>query len=222
MCKRCNLTREFDAVLLGWPGANSFLAPDAEQEERLRKLAPTGLPLLTAHPALDSMLTAYELELFVRDGQAQLAPLLPLRMHPLAAQFAAAIEAPQYSPLGKIEQITLTRHLPTHNRDQAQQLDSAQHRVAAQHRETVQQLFAQDVDLLRMLLGEVKTVLAMGSGAASSTTSPTSNTVPVNVQLSGAQGRTARWSIDPLPGEAAGTLTLYGSLQSGAGNCRAQ
>ena len=80
-----------------------------EQERALRRLARQGQPVITAHPALESLLAAYELEMFQRERQAYLAPWMPLRNHPLVAQFAAWIKDERLSPIGKIDRLTINR-----------------------------------------------------------------------------------------------------------------
>ncbi len=93
---------------LGCVTARSF-TPCRRARRALRRLARQGQPIITAHPALESLLAAYELEMFQRERQAYLAPWMPLRTHPLVTQFAAWLKDEKLSPIGKIDRLTINR-----------------------------------------------------------------------------------------------------------------
>ncbi len=69
-------------------------ATDQEvRSDQLRKLTQAGVPLLVSHPAVDSMLVYYELDMIRRESHAVLLPDLPWRLHPgVVHRLAASVE----------------------------------------------------------------------------------------------------------------------------------
>lgn len=176
----------WDALLLG-----RSLRAD-EQEHAVRRLARQGQPVITAHPALDSLLAAYELEMFQRERQAYLAPWMPLRNHPLAAQFAAWIKDERLSPIGKIDRLVINR----------QETDRSRAAVLGD--------VARDLDLIRAIAGEVSGVLAVGNGIATSEQSERSYAA-LGLQLTLESPLLVRWGIEPASAGERAELHLHGS-----------
>lgn len=176
----------WDALLLG----RSLRVED--QERALRRLARQGQPVIAAHPALESLLAAYELEMFQRERQAYLAPWMPLRTHPLAAQFAAWIKDERLSPIGKIDRLVINRH------------EADRSRVA------VLGDVARDLDLVRAIAGEVSGVLAVGNGIATSEQSERSYAA-LGLQLTLESPLLVRWGIEPVSDGERAELQLHGS-----------
>ncbi len=176
----------WDVLLLG-----RSLRPD-EQERALRRLARQGQPVITAHPALESLLAAYELEMFQRERQAYLAPWLPLRNHPLATMFAAWLKDERLSPIGKIDRLVIAR----------QETDRSRAAVLGD--------VARDLDLIRAIAGEVNGVLAIGNGIATSAQSERSYAA-LGLQITLEAPLLVRWGIEPTNDEDRAELQLHGS-----------
>jgi len=178
---------DWDVLLCG------FAENDALQEERLKKLAALGKPLVIAHPAVGSMLTAYELELQQREGQTRLWPFLPLRNHPLVNVLAGMLADAAASPIGPVEQLTVTRALM--QRDRAA--------VVGQ--------FSRDLDLIRAIAGEIKSVLAMGPARGEGVNAAAAF-ANLGVQLENAAPLVIRWGIAPGAAAQESALILTGSV----------
>ncbi len=125
-----------DAVLVA---KSSSEEPRADQ---LRKLIQEGLPLLISHPLAASMLVYYELEMIRRETGCRILPYLPDRWHPAVAQLTNLI---QESPpgIGRLEQVSMERFLADRNR------------------EAVTRQFSIDIDLARVLAGELTHLSAL-------------------------------------------------------------
>ncbi|MGC4002513.1 MAG: hypothetical protein QM811_04965 [Pirellulales bacterium] len=173
-------TGQWDVLLL------SQRATTTLEEQSLRKLPRSGRPIICAHPALDSMLSAYELEMTCRDGGARLIPWLPLRTHPLVATLSGWLREPFTSPVGKIERLTIRRDF------------------ASAQRSLVTAAFARDVDLIRVLVGDPATLLASGVGAADSMLFRT-----LAVDLTGESAVAVHWAAGD-PDTNGDVLTLQG------------
>jgi myo-inositol 2-dehydrogenase/D-chiro-inositol 1-dehydrogenase len=172
--------RSTDAVVIA-RGADQELRAD-----ELRKLVQAGVPLLVAHPVVDSMLVYYELDMIRRESGYVIVPNMPWRWHPATVQMAALIESGDESPLGRVGQAGFERTLG--KRDRAS--------VAAQ--------FARDVDLIRAVCGDVTKLSALGSpGEAAAYAN-------LGVQMSGPGPVVVRWSVGPAENAPQGRLTLAG------------
>jgi predicted dehydrogenase len=176
----------------------STLPDRTQQEATLKKLALLNKPIIVLHPVHDSLIAAYELELFYREKQAFLAPWLPLRTHPFLDQIREWLRAGAASPIGQIENITLERVL------------------VKRDRRTVIDHFARDCDLLRSLIGEISQVMTM-AGTVLASSNPYSNETKGNpysnlsIQLSSEQGITTRWTVASQATTSSATLILTGS-----------
>jgi myo-inositol 2-dehydrogenase/D-chiro-inositol 1-dehydrogenase len=177
-------------MLLDTALVDGVLVASSPQEdlrsEQLRKLVQSGMPLLVSHPAVESMLLYYELDMIRRDTSCIVMPYLPVRFHPAIAELAEIVGGTD-SGLGPIEQILLERPLA----------DRSKPRVLAQ--------FARDVDILRRLCGEVTRVGAMGAASEEAAYAH------LGVQMSGPGDILARWSVSPVQAAGAARLSVIGA-----------
>ena len=173
-------------------------ANDQEQRaEQLVLLAQASVPLLVAHPAVDSMLVYYRLEMVREETQGVLIAYLPSRWHPLVAQTAALIRAGCHWP---------ARSASAGATAPVGAFDHASFERWAVDRERSASLahFARDVDLIRRTCGDVTRIGALGSADQPSAYAN------LAVQLAGAGAVPTRWSIGPVDEESGARLTLYG------------
>jgi myo-inositol 2-dehydrogenase/D-chiro-inositol 1-dehydrogenase len=154
--------------------------------EQLRKLVQAGLPLLVSHPACESMLLYYELDMIRRESGCRLMPCLPARWHPAMARLEQLIDDPA-AGIGRLEQLAIERTL------------------AARDRSTVTSQFAVDIDLARTLAGELTQLSALAPG------SEETRYANLGVQLSGPRDVAVRWSVRPGDSASGARLTLLGS-----------
>lgn len=152
--------------------------------EQLRRLVQENVPVLLAHPAHPSMLLYYELDMIRRDTGCPVLPWIVTRFDPAARRLVEAIRAGE---LGKVEQAVLTRE------------------TSARRRESILARFASDVDLLREVCGDLKRLSAMGPPHGGS------DYASLGVQLSSANGVSARWTLAPAQGADGVKLTVIGS-----------
>ncbi len=155
--------------------------------DQLRKLVQAGLPLLIAHPVVDSMLVYYELDMIRRESGAPLVANMPWRWHPAVAQIEALISQGDNSPIGAVSQTVFERAIP--RRDKA----------------SVAEQFARDVDLIRAACGDIGRLSAHGGPDVSSAYAN------LGVQMSGPGPIVVRWSVIPIEDTPRGTLTLVGA-----------
>jgi predicted dehydrogenase len=146
--------------------------------EQLKKLVATGAPVVASHPAAD-VLTAYELEMIRREGGGLLIPWAREWNHPAWDRLMDLLrQAPGSSSIGRPEQISFERFM------------------ADRRRPAVQTQFAQDIDVLRRLLGTVTSVNAVG------TTRDDQSWSSLTVHFTGENSCTATWSLT-APGSPA-------------------
>lgn len=173
--------RKVDAVIVA-------RGPDQDlRADELRKLVQAGVPLLVSHPVVDSMLVYYELDMIRRESGCQIAAIMPWRWHPATAQLAALVDDGDGSPIGPVGQAVFERSL------------------ARRDRASVAQQFARDVDLIRVVCGDISRLSALG--AASIDTAYAN----LGVQMSGPGPIVVRWSVGPAEDEPRGCLTLVGA-----------
>ena len=155
------------------------------RSEQLRKLVQAGVPLLLCHPAHDSMLLYYELDMIRRESRCVMLPYAPEARHPAIERLAAEI-GDAGPPSAEIEQLVFER------------------RMADRRKSAVLRQFARDVLLIRRLCGELNKVSAM---APPSEAARYSN---LGVQLTGQSGALVRWSVGPVEETAGARITLIG------------
>lgn len=152
---------------------------DDARAEQLRKFVQAGVPVLASHPLLESMLLYYELDMIRRESQGVLVPALTLRHHPAIVALAEIVAQDTASPIGRVSQVTIERSV----------ISPTKPRVVA--------AFARDVDLLRFVAGDLTRLGAMAGAAGDAAYGS------LGVQLSGAGGVAARWSVVPNDAAAA-------------------
>jgi predicted dehydrogenase len=177
--------------LLDRDQADAVVVARADDEDRradqLRKFIQTGVPVVTSHPVVDSMLVYYELDMIRRETDAVVVPFLPQRHHPALRAIRAMVAEGAESPIGRIEQVILQRS------------------VAGPEKRCVPVQFARDVDLIRAVAGEMTRLGAMaGTGDAG-------GYAGLGVQMSGPSGVVARWSVDPIQAPRGAQLAVLGT-----------
>ncbi|MEX0612380.1 MAG: hypothetical protein WD738_03695 [Pirellulales bacterium] len=127
-----------DAVVVG-----RGTAPSELRAEQLKRLATESIPLLVVHPACDSVLPYYEVDMSRREAGGIVRHYNPVAGHPVVAELAAWIRE-GHPALGPIFQITCERRL----------LDAA--------RASTLEHLARDVELLAAAAGDIRRVTAIG------------------------------------------------------------
>jgi predicted dehydrogenase len=158
-----------------------------QRTEQLRKLVQVDKAVLASQPVVDSMLVYYELDMIRRDTSAPLVPRLALRKHPAVQALAEIVRQGESSPIGKVEQLSVERCLPS------------------PVRQFVLRQFARDVDLVRAIAGDM-TRLGASAGAPGSP-----NFATLSVQMHGPAGIDARWAVVPIQAAVGVKVTLTGS-----------
>jgi predicted dehydrogenase len=170
-----------DAVLVG-----RGTVTDDIKAERLKRFVSDAVPTLIVHPATLSVLPSYELDMSRRESHAVVRHFNPLVGNPALAEMASWLKTGD-SELGLIYQVVCQRF------------------SADCGREAVLRHLARDVELLRSVAGEVRSVGAIGPRVADATYAS------LQVQLSGTGSTTFRWSVVPSPGATSRVeITLIG------------
>ena len=173
-----------DAVVVA---AAADAAGNELRAEQLRRLAQAGVPMLIAHPVVDSLLVYYELEMLRQDLHCTIVPYLPARWSPAAARLAEFVTAGDQSPIGAINQAVMEGSPMRRGRGD----------VLAQ--------FARDVDVIRSVCGDVTRIGAMGSPE------PDASLANLAVQMSGPGPIATRWTVAPAEDIPNRRLTIIGS-----------
>jgi predicted dehydrogenase len=172
---------ESDAVIVAFHGDELTL------EDQLRKLAQAAVPMIVAHPIHDSLF-AYELEMMREEAGGVIVPFCAGIQHPALTKLSDLIRDPSSSAIGQPEQIVFERCL------------------AERDRRSVLDAFAQDVTLIRSLIGDITSVNAVGG------LSPDAPLANLSVNLTGHEELPARWSVGPAIDNRDATITLAGGL----------
>jgi predicted dehydrogenase len=154
-----------DAVLVGKGMATSEL-----RAERIKRLAVEGVPQLVVHPAFDSVLPCYEIDMVRRESGALVQHYNPLMGHPIINEVTNWLRD-GHPTIGQIHQVSCER------------------RVAVASREVVLAHFARDVELLGAAAGAIRKVTAIG---------PTGNDASfasLQIQMIGGCVASLRWSV---------------------------
>ncbi|MBL8799240.1 MAG: hypothetical protein JNM56_35465, partial [Planctomycetia bacterium] len=168
-----------DAVLVG-------RGPDQERRaDQLRKLVQAGVPTVVVHPAVDSMLVYYELEMIREQVGGKLVPLLTSRRRAAVVHALECLSTGE-SALGPVEQLALERQMP----------DRTENSVWRQ--------LARDVDLAQVFAGELNQVSALAPAEAERAYAN------LGVQWTGPAGVVVRWTVGPVVDRPGGKLTLLG------------
>lgn len=167
-----------------------LVARSAQQErrgEQVRQLAQAGRPMVVSHPICDSML-GYELDMLRSESGCVLLASLEQRWHPAVAQLSAWLAEPEGSTgLGTIEQWIFERPLA----------DRSQPSVHGQ--------LARDVDLIRVLAGDIIRLAAYGP------TDLAAAYATLAVQLTAVRAETIRWSVAAADENPSARLSIVGS-----------
>jgi hypothetical protein len=157
-----------DGVLIGRGTATSEL-----RAEQLKRLAAEAVPLLIVHPACDSVLPYYEIDMTRREMGGLVRHYNPVAGHSIFSEMAAWVRD-GHPDVGTIHQVTCDRRLR----------DNSREAVVAQ--------LARDAEPLAVVAGDIRRVSAVGpvkgqASFASLQTQMTCGAVPA-----------ARWSVGGL------------------------
>ncbi len=154
-----------EAVLIGCGTASNEL-----QTERVKRLATEGMPLVIVHPAFESVLQYYEVDMIRRETGALIQHYNPLMGHPVAVEAAVWVRD-GHSAVGPIHQLSCERQVTTATREE----------VFAH--------LARDVELLATVAGDIRKVTAIGpAGDGASYAS-------LQIQMIAATAPSLRWSV---------------------------
>jgi myo-inositol 2-dehydrogenase/D-chiro-inositol 1-dehydrogenase len=172
-----------DAVIV----ARASPGREDARTEQLRVLIQSELPLLVAHPVMNSMLVYYELDMIRQDSGCRIVPYVAARWHPAVERLAEIVTEGENSPIGPIQQLVVERA------------------VDSQRKADIVAAFIRDVSVMRAIVGDLNKLGAMTPGG----TNNEADLASLSVQMSGAPGILARWSIGSLSGSS-GRMTLIG------------
>lgn len=170
-----------DGVLVGRGAATDDL-----RAEQLKRLVADAVPLLVVHPTGSSVLTYYELDMVRREVHGIVRHYNPVAGHPATADLARWVRE-GHEAIGRVHQVTCERSLAD-----ATRLTALGH-------------MARDAELLRAVVGDIRSTSAIGprdlGGSFAS----------LQVQMATEGDVSMRWSVAPAAGQAQGaTLSLVG------------
>ena len=168
-------------------------ATDQEvRAEQLRKLAQAGATTIVSHPAIDSMLVYYELDMIRQESRAVMLPYLPQWWHPAWRRLSELTGDDPTGSIGVLEQVVV------------------EHGANDRDRGDVLRGFVREMELVRPLCGALNKVSAMTSAGVRSS-AETVNYGTLSVQMASLSSVLARWSVS-MAAEAPGTrFTLLGT-----------
>jgi hypothetical protein len=170
-----------DAVLVG-----RGTAPSELRAERIKRIVTEGVPLLVVHPAFESVLPYYEIDMTRRESGDVVQHYNPLIGHPIASQLADWVRV-GHPTIGPIHQLTCERRLVTAMREDA----------LAQ--------FARDIELLAAIAGDIRRVTAIGPA------DDAASFASLQIQMTAGGNASLRWSVACAPTAGAGMeLSLLG------------
>jgi len=170
-----------DAVLVG-----DGLASDELRAERVKRLATEAVPQLIIHPAFESVLPYYEVDMIRRETGAIVRHYNPVASHPITSELSEWVRM-GHPIVGPIHQLTFER------------------RVTDTSRTSVLAHLARDVELMAAAAGDVRRVSAIGPAMSDA------NFAALQIQLASTHLTSLRWSV--VSAAKAGTgfeLTLVG------------
>jgi hypothetical protein len=174
-----------DAVLVGRGMAASEL-----RAEQLKRIAAEAMPMLVAHPATESVLPYYEVDMARREMGGVVRHYNPLANHPIFAELARSVRN-GHPEVGPIHQVTCER------------------RVTDASRANVIRCLARDVEPLAIVAGDIRRVTAIGP------TTDQPSFASLQVQMTCADLASVRWSIGSTAGaEGDLIMTLVGQRGS--------
>jgi hypothetical protein len=167
-------------TLLGGTVADAVIvsrASDQEQRmEQLRKLAQVGTAMIVSHPALESMLAYYELDMIRQESRATMLPYGPAWRHPAWRRLAELCGDGGSQSLGQLEQIVVEHISPARSRGE------------------VLYAFVRQMELVRPFCGVLNKVSAMTSSGVRSSAEAV-NYGTLNVQMASLSTVLVRWSV---------------------------
>jgi hypothetical protein len=170
-----------DAVLVGRGVASNEL-----RAERVKRLATEGMPLVVVHPAFESVLTYYEVDMTRRETGAIVQRYNPLIGHPVAMEAADWVTS-GHPTIGPIHQLSCERQ------------------VTVATREEVLAHLARDVELLATVAGDIRRVTAIGP------TIDAASYASLQIQMMAAVAPSLRWSVGyATAGAAELNIALHG------------
>lgn len=189
------LAEHWEGLLLGMAADVVIVARGADQElraEQLRKLTQAGLRLIVAHPAVESMLIYYELDMIRQEGHARLVPYVPQGWHPACRRLHDLVGDGASGRLGAVEQIVVERVSTSRERSE------------------VLRAFVRDMELLRPWCGVLNKVSAMTSSGVR-TSAESINYGTLSVQMSSLASLLVRWSVAVGAEEPSSRFTFLGT-----------
>ena len=170
-----------DAVIVGRGTSTAEL-----RAEQLKRLAAEAAPTLAVHPACDSVLPYYEIDMTRRETGSVVRHYNPVADHPVYAEMIAWVRD-GHPTIGPIHQVTCER------------------RLADNSRASVERALACDVEPLCAIAGDIRRTSAVGPNIHQA------SFASLQVQMIGAGPASARWSVSSSGGAEAGmVLTLVG------------
>jgi len=157
-----------DAVVIGRGTASSAL-----RAEQLKRIAAETMPLVVVHPACDSVLPYYEVDMTRREMGGIVRHYNPLAGHPIFPELSAWVRD-GHPMIGAIHQVTCER------------------RVGDTSRIEVLNHLARDVEPLAIVAGDIRRVSAIGP----KTGQPSFASLQVQMTCSGPAS--VRWSVGSL------------------------
>ena len=170
-----------DAVIVGRGAASNELRAD-----RVKRLATEGVPLVIVHPAFESVLTYYEIDMIRRETGAIVQHFNPLTGHPVAVDAAAWVRD-RHPRIGPIHQVSCERQ------------------VNVASREEVLAHLARDVELLATVAGDIRRVTAIGPSVDGA------SYASLQIQMLAVTAPSLRWSVGyATAGAAELKMALHG------------
>jgi len=170
-----------DGVVVGRGAATSDL-----RAEQLKRLVTEAVPALAVHPLFDSVLPYYEIDMTRRETGAVIQHYNPLVGIPAVSQLAEWVRT-GHPEIGTIHQV------------------SCEHHISATTRSAVIAHLARDVELLALVIGDIRRVSAIGPAANDE------SFAALQVQMTATHVPSARWSVAPNANTSPGVvLTLLG------------
>jgi hypothetical protein len=170
-----------DAVIVGRGVATSEL-----RAEQLKRIAAEATPLLATHPACESVLPYYEVDMTRREMGGIVRHYNPVAGQPVLSELAAWVRD-GHPAVGAIHQVTCER------------------RVSDPSRANVLKSLARDAEALATVAGDIKRVSAIGPKIAQP------SFAALQVQMTCAGPASVRWSVgSPAGGDGDVVLTLVG------------
>jgi myo-inositol 2-dehydrogenase/D-chiro-inositol 1-dehydrogenase len=178
------------ALLVGERAADAVIVARGNEDrrvEQLRVLFQAGVPTIVVHPVVSSMLDYYELDMNRQESGSLAIAYVPAVWHPAVERLHEAITAGSF---GHLEQVVFERQL------------------AERTRESVLAHFVRDVEVARLLCGDLTKVGAMASSGAEP------DYRNLGIQMSGPREILVRWSVRPVDHEPGVTCSVVGSQAS--------